>query len=182
VLEGSSNNRCNLSTSATRRLPHDNIHTEDDTPPPARHNKTSIASSLGADNPYINASAARKAAQESKIAANKKAAEKMRRASKIQEINCRQSELTELEVQYSTNHEMGNRKEELAASCSAKKGCSHDGQANLSSANATSIKYSSPTRVSKHSKKRAQVLSPAGHYTGCPSGDDNSTSVTEFLS
>jgi hypothetical protein len=81
------NSRCNLSTSAARHLPHDNIHTEDVTPPLAHHNKTSIASSLGADSPYVNASAARKAAQESKIAADEKAVEEMRRASKIQEIN-----------------------------------------------------------------------------------------------
>ncbi len=100
--------------------PHDNIHTEDVTSPLARHTKSFIASSLGADNPHINASAARKAAQQSKIAADKKAAEEMRRASKIQEINCRQSELAKLEAQYSTNHEMGNCKEELASSRSAK--------------------------------------------------------------
>jgi hypothetical protein len=76
---------------------------------------------------------------------------------------------------------MGDHKEELAACCSAKKGLSRDGRADLSSANATSTKYSSPTRVSKYSKKRTQVLSPAAHYASRPSGDDNSTSVNEFF-
>ncbi len=108
-------------------LPHENIHTEDVTPPLARHDETSIASSLGRYNTYVNASAARKAAQESKIAADKKAAEEMRGASKIQEINCQRSELAKLEARYSTNREMGNCKEELAACRSAKKGFSHDG-------------------------------------------------------
>ncbi len=101
---------CNLSTSAARRLPHDNIHTEDVTPPLAQHNKTFIASSLGVYNPYVNASVARKSAQESKIAADKKTAEEMRRASEIQEINRKQSEHAKLKAKYSTDHEMGDHK------------------------------------------------------------------------
>jgi hypothetical protein len=51
----------------------------------------------------------------------------MRRASKIQQINRQQYELPKLEAQYSTDHEMGDRKEELAACRSAKKGFYRDG-------------------------------------------------------
>jgi hypothetical protein len=177
-------NSCrNLSTSTTRRLPHDGNHTGEYFPPPSRHDEASFASSLGTNNHYISASAARKAAQEVKSAANDKAAEDMRRETEMQVINRRKSELAKMEDRFTNDHEMGDRKEEHAACHSAKKGFSRDGRANPSSVNASSTKYySSLARVSKHLNKRTQVSSPAAHYASRPtSHDDESTSVTEFF-
>jgi hypothetical protein len=135
------------------------------------------------NNPYVSASVARKAAREVKSAADNKAAEDMRRETKIQVINWWKSKLAEMEAWFTNDHEMGDRKEEHAACHSAKKGFSWDGRADPSSVNASSTKYySSPARVSKHSNKRNQVSSPAAHYTGQPTPrNDKSTSVTDFF-
>ncbi len=143
----------------------------------------SFASSLGTNNPYVSASVARKAAQEVTSAADYKAAKDMRRETKMQEINCRKSELAKMEARFTNDHKMGDRKEEHAACRSAKKGFSWDGRANPSSVNVSSTKYySSQARVSKHSNKRTQVSSPVAHYAGQPtSRNDKSTSVTEFF-
>jgi hypothetical protein len=176
-------NSCrNISSPAPRRRLHDNIHTKDCTLPPSCHDEASFATSLGADNPYVSASAARKVARDKKIAADKKIAEEIRRKSKIKEFTRRHSELAKLEARYANNHEMGDREEELAVRCSVKKGVSCNGRADPSSINnASTSKYSSLMRVSKTSKKRNQVSSPAAHYSGCPAQDDNSTSVVEYF-
>jgi hypothetical protein len=76
------------------------------------------------NDPDVSASAARKAAREVKSAADDKAAEDMRRETKMQEINRRKSKLAEMEARFTNDHEMGNRKEEHAACRSAKKGFS----------------------------------------------------------
>jgi hypothetical protein len=177
-------NSCrNLPTSATRCLPHDGNHNGECFPPPSRHNEASFASSLGTNNPYTSASAARKAVREVKSAADNKAAEDMRRETKMQEINCWKSKLTKMEARFTNDHKMGDRKEEHAACHSAKKEFSRDGRADPSSVNASSTKYySSLARVSKHLNKKTQVLSPAANYAGQPTSRDNkSTSVTEFF-
>jgi hypothetical protein len=143
----------------------------------------SFASSLGTNNPYVSASAARKAAREVKSATDDKAAEDMRRETGMQEINCRKSKLAKMEARFTNDHKMGDCKEEHAACRSAKKGFSQDGRADPSSVNVSSTKYySSSARMSKHSNKRTQVSSHVVHYAGRPtSRDDKSTSVTEFF-
>ncbi len=135
------------------------------------------------NNPYASTSAARKAAREVKSAADNKAVEDMRWETKMQEVNCRKSELAKIEARFTNDHEMGDRKEEHAACHSAKKGFSRDGRADPSSVNASPTKYySSPARVSKHLNKRTQVSSPAVHYPGRPTSRNNkSTSVTDFF-
>jgi hypothetical protein len=184
------NSRQNLSTSATRLCPQDGTHTEVMSPPLTCHDETTFATFLGLENPYVSASAAKRAAQEAKIAAVTQTAKAARRASKIQEINCRRSELAEMEARLmnrfinssSTDQVMGDCEGELAASHSAKKTSSQDGRAVSSSVDAASSNYFSPARASKQSKKRTQVLSPAAHYAGrLPSGNDESTSLPFFL-
>ncbi len=113
---------------------------------------------------------------------DKKIVEEIRRESEIKEITCRRSELAEFEAWYASNHEMGSRKEELAVRCSVKKVYSCNGRADPSSINnASTSKYSSPMRVSKTSKKRNQVSSPAAHYSGRVAQDDTSTYVVEYF-
>jgi hypothetical protein len=58
----------------------------------------------------------------------------------------------------STNHDMGDHEEEVSACRSTKKTTSVASSATLA------LLYSSPRRVSKGSKKRNQVSSPAAHY------------------
>jgi hypothetical protein len=64
-----------------------------------------------------------------------------------------------------TNHDMGNREEEMAIHHSSKKILIDHGAALPSSNTASSHVYASLARINRFSDKWTQVSSPAAHYT-----------------
>jgi hypothetical protein len=69
-----------------------------------------------------------------------------------------EAHLISLSQVVSTNHDMGDREEEVFACRLTKKMTSFASSATLA------LLYSSPRKVSKGSKKQNQVSSPAAHY------------------
>ena len=114
--------------------------------------------------PYVTASEACRVEREAQKRREEIALGASKLSYNLKEV-CRQKErYTEMEAhlismsQAITYHDMGNCKEEVAAHCLTKK------MTAATSFATTSLLYSSPKRVSKGSKKRNQVSSPATQY------------------
>ncbi len=84
-----------------------------------------------------------------------------------------------------TNHDMDNREMGTSICHSSKRISINNGSTQSSSAATTSLKYTSPARVSKNSNKQTQLSSPAAHYVNggrqTASPDEDSMALTLYF-